>query len=138
MMVTFALALGVGGVAPVFANGSSCDFQAASVSLNFGTLDPSQATLVNAQTNSTAGNCVNVTMAVSADDGQNFSGGTRRLRNAAGDFIPYALSGTNFTRAAPGNNTQVPFTISGSILGSAYANASAGAYSDQVVLTVMP
>lgn len=138
-MAGFALALGIGGMNPVFANGSNCNFQAASVSLSFGTLDPSQAVLVTAQTNSTVGDCVNVTMAVSADGGQNFSGGTRRLRNAAaGDFIPYDLSGTNFTRAAPGNNTQVPFTISGSILGSAYANASAGSYSDQVILTVTP
>jgi len=60
------------------------------------------------------------------------------MKNAAGDLIPYSLAGLPQTLLRPGNNNYVPFTFSGSILGSAYTNASAGSYSDQVIISVTP
>jgi spore coat protein U-like protein len=76
-------------------------------------------------------------MTIAGDNGLNFNG-TRNLKSAAGDLIPYSLAGLPQSRSGPGNDNYVPFTFNGSILWSAYANASAGSYSDTVIISVTP
>ena len=76
-------------------------------------------------------------MTISGDNGLNFNG-SRNLKNATGSLIPYTLVGLPQSRRGPGNGTYVAFTFSGTIAGSAYANASAGAYSDNVIISVTP
>ncbi|MFC5496175.1 spore coat protein U domain-containing protein [Caenimonas terrae] len=133
----------------------NCFFRAVgTLSLSFGVLDPSVGTTVIASltvgtiNSDNVGNCTPLTqnMTLSAGNGLNFSGGTRRLRSGA-NFIPYTVSsnasawtGTGpWTRRKPGNNrwAVIP-TLTATILGSNYQNAAAGAYSDTVVLTVSP
>jgi spore coat protein U-like protein len=110
--------------------------------LAFGSLDPSSGATVNATVAAAtlqadeAGDCRNVTLSISADNGQNFSGGSRRLSNGT-DFIAYTLA-LPVSYAAPGNNRWLTYSFSGSITGTAYQNASAGSYSDTVVLSVSP
>ncbi len=134
---TLLLALG----SPAYAGASNCSFQAASASMAFGNLDPSAA--INVTVNSTGGgwgNCGNAgqTMVMTADSGQNSGicpgGGTCMSNGSA--VIPYSLT---LAPNAPGpKSTYTSFTVSGTILASAYVDAPAGSYSDNVLLTVTP
>lgn len=122
-----------------------CQFQAKGLSMGFGMLDPSSGVDVIAAVSAftldanKAGDCVAaVTMTIVGDNGLHFSG-SRRLKNNTGtDFIPYSLVGLPFSSSGPGNKTFLAFTFNGSILGSAYANASAGSYSDTILVSVTP
>lgn len=126
-----------------FAADKKCNFQATGLSLNFGTLDPSSEAPVNALfaaaglNANTVGDCDAVSMVISGDNGLWFDG-NRRMRNARGDFIPYTLSVPGNAVPGPGNGKYVPFAISGAIAASAYANASAGNYTDTVIISVTP
>ena len=130
-------------LSPAFAADKKCNFQATGLSLSFGTLDPSSGAPVNALfavvgLNANAvGDCDAVSMVMSGDNGLWFDG-NRRMRNARGDFIPYTLSVPSNAVPGPGNNKYLPFVISGVIAGSAYANASAGNYTDTVIISVTP
>jgi hypothetical protein len=130
------------GATSAYANGPNCSFQASGATIAFGNLNPSTAsnvmTAVTVGTSATWGACQNVTMNMTADNGQYFSG-SRRLANAgATDFIPYTLSALPSNVAGPGNNTYVAFTFNATILGSSYTNASAGLYTDNVFIFVNP
>lgn len=131
--------------APVSARDMTCVFQARGLSMSFGALDPSSGSNATAVMSAStlnadkAGDCVKqVMMTIEGDAGQSFSG-SRRLRNASGtDFIPYTLVGVPISSAGPGNNQYSSFKFSGLILWNAYANASAGSYSDTVMISVTP
>ena len=134
----------VGMSFPAFGKDLICGFQAKGLSMSFGALDPSSNLTVTVPVSASApnanraGDCQSVTMTISGDNGLNFSG-SRRLRNAAGtDFIPYDLVGIPLSSAAPGNNAYSGFTFNGTVTGNAYSNASAGSYSDTVVISVTP
>lgn len=134
------LALAAGLLAttlPAYAVGNNCSFKSLGLSLNFGALNPaSGSNVVVPVSGATAvGDCApGQRMTISGDSGQN---GNRNLKNAAGDLISYSLS-LPITMAGPGNSQYVALTFNGSILWSAYANASAGSYSDQVIISVTP
>lgn len=120
-----------------------CEFRARGLSLNFGALNPSSGANVTAMASAAtmnadqAGDCTGMAMTITGDSGQNFLL-TRRLRNAAtGDFIAYTLTLPG-ALTAPGNNRYTAFTLQGSIQGTDYANASAGLYSDSVLITITP
>lgn len=143
MLLGSAVAL-AGTVFPAFSRDLLCGFQAKGLSMSFGALDPSSNLTVTVPVSAstfnanTAGDCQLVTMTISGNDGLNFSG-SRRLKNAAGtDFIPYSLVGLPLNSAAPGNSRYPVFTFNGVVAGNAYANASAGSYSDTVVISVNP
>jgi spore coat protein U-like protein len=96
-----------------------------------------QAATLNADR---VGDCqpANQTLQITADNGLNFSG-SRRLKNvASADFIAYSLTALPLTLPKPGNNAFLTFTFSGTVVGSAYANAPAGVYSDTVLISVNP
>ena len=143
MLLGSAVAL-AGTVFPAFSRDLLCGFQAKGLSMSFGALDPSSNLTVTVPVSAStfnanmAGDCQLVTMTISGNDGLNFSG-SRRLKNAAGtDFIPYSLVGLPLNSAAPGNSRYPVFTFNGVVAGNAYANASAGSYSDTVVISVNP
>ncbi|MDP2257914.1 MAG: spore coat protein U domain-containing protein [Polaromonas sp.] len=130
----------LGATLPAYANGNICLFQSKGLSLSFGVLNPGSGSdvLVPVSGASTVGDCApGQTMTISGDNGLNYNG-TRNLKNATGDLIPYSLAGLPQSRSGPGNDNYVPFTFNGSILWSAYANASAGSYSDTVIISVTP
>lgn len=130
----------LGPTLPAQANGNNCLFQSKGLNLSFGMLNPSSGSnvLVPVSGASTAGDCApGQTMTIAGDNGLNFNG-TRNLKSAAGDLIPYSLAGLPQSRSGPGNDNYVAFTFNGSILWSAYANASAGSYSDTVIISVTP
>jgi spore coat protein U-like protein len=76
-------------------------------------------------------------LTLSADNGLNFSG-SRRMRSATGNFIPYSFSALPTAITGPGNGNYVVFTFNGVVLGTDYANAPAGSYSDTVIISVTP
>lgn len=126
---------------PAQAAGNNCFFRAdGTMILSFGVVDPSSAgPIVRGVTPGAVaevGDCKNFTMRITADLGQNNSGGTRRMRNAAGtSFIPYALT-LPADQPMPGNGTYVPVGITGTITAGDYENARAGDHSDTVIVTV--
>lgn len=133
----------------------NCAFRApGTLTLAFGNLDPSiGTTAVTSLTVGTfqsdqVGDCTPMTqtMTLSAGNGQNFLGGSRRLASG-GDFIPYYIAGSGggwagtgpWTRNKPGNKSwsQIP-VLTATIQGVDYENAAAGNYSDTVILTISP
>ncbi len=133
----------------------TCTFRApGTLTLAFGILDPSVGTTAMASLSvgtfqsDQVGDCTPTTqtMTLSAGNGQNFSGGSRRLVSG-GNFIPYSIAGGGggwagtgpWTRNKPGNNVwrQIP-VLTATIQGVDYQNAAAGSYSDTVILTISP
>jgi len=139
-----AAVLLLGVPAAGWSNGNNCGFQAKGLSMSFGSLDPASgvnvtrsiaAATLNANR---AGDCApGQTMQVSGGNGQNFGGGSRRLSNGS-DFIRYSLALPTAGQNGPGNGSYTAFTFNGTVLGADYENASAGTYSDTVVITVSP
>lgn len=128
---------------PAFAADSTCAFRGGGASLGFGTLDPSVASTVTVPVTLgtlDVGDCnpKTQTLTITADNGQNFGGGSRRMSNGSGGFIAYSLSGLPLTMNRPGNNTYAIFTFSGTVLSAAYENATAGSYSDSIIISVTP
>lgn len=150
-LLSWVLAIATLAVAgPALGKDKLCQFQARGLGMSFGTLNPASGAnataIVSAATMNanSAGDCdKNVTMTIDGDAGQSFSG-SRRLRNASGTaFIPYTLVGLPIQTSGPGNSGPgnggyVTFTFSGLILWSSYADASAGSYSDTVMISVTP
>lgn len=129
--------------APALSADGSCNFRGGGAALAFGWLDPSVANNVTvAVTLGTleVGDCnpKAQTLSITADNGQNFSGGARRMANGAGGYISYSITGLPLTANRPGNNAYATFTFSGTILGTAYQNAAAGTYTDVVIISVTP
>lgn len=132
LLATTAL---LGGTLPAYAKGNDCSFQVKGLSLSFGVLNPGSGANAIAPVSgrSTAGDCApGQTMTIAGDNG------SRNLKNATGDLIPYSLEGLPQSRSGPGNDNYVPFTFSGVIQWSDYANAPAGVYSDTVIISVTP
>lgn len=137
---TVAAGLLLSGAA--LAKNNKCLFQAVgTMTLDFGTIDPSSSAsavaTVTPGTVATIGDCTNGTMAVTADNGSNFSGGRRLADTAKANFIAYTLT-LPASQPRPGNATYVPLLITGTILPADFQNAPAGGYSDSVVITVSP
>lgn len=75
---------------------------------------------------------------ISDDNGLHKSGTTYRMKHSSLDeYIPYSF---NYTASGTGNGPQNPITmdISSQVLEADYLNASAGSYSDTVILTINP
>jgi len=139
------MALALAGVLPLASHAADnvCEFRAkGGLTMPFGTLNPSSGQTVNAVMlagnvqAAQAGDCRNVTLAINADNGQHYGAGSRRMSNGI-DFIPYVLN-LPVSYPSPGNRQYLTFSFTGTIAGTAYQNASAGAYSDTVVLMVTP
>jgi len=150
MVVFIALVLLAAGGAAWAADSNTLTVQASVVgtcmftgtktsTLDFGAIDPSAAGPIPAS-GSTQFWCTKgvTTDAISAGNGGNHDGTSRRMAGPGGDFIPYSLilaapSGTNAGPLSPRT-----LNFSGSIVAADYAVVSAGSYSDTVTLTLTP
>lgn len=116
---------------------ASCSIQGGT--LPFGSLDAVAAPAVG-PTNSVGVTvtCTNgTTYNVTRNDGANSSGGgvLRMKGPGATDFITYTLA---MPAQGSGNGAAQAIAITGSIASGTYAGATAGAYTDTVLLTVGP
>lgn len=117
----------------------TCKFSSTTSTLDFGALDPSSASNATA-TNTTSYWCTKGSVAsTTAGNGNNYSGSSRQLKGpGASDLIPYSLSLTGGTQTGAGKSTPLTLTMNGGINNADYINATAGAYSDTVTLTITP
>lgn len=136
----------------------TCKFEpvGASTTLDFGTLDPSVGTDVNANTTLQFWCTRGATYTITDDNGQNESGTTHRLLHTttAGEYIPYSYCYTDTggpitpcstdttsetgTGGGPPPLNLITLYISGTITGANYVNALAGSYSDTVTMNITP
>jgi len=119
----------------------ACQFTSpASETLSF-PLDATQSTDVNVTVNTsfwcTKGTAVT---AVTTDNGQNFSAGSKRMKSTStGDFIPYSLVLTPAGTTGLGKTSPINLQIAGTVVNANYVNATAAAdYADTVVITITP
>ena len=119
---------------------SVCKFVAAP-DLAFGALNPSLATAASA-TSSIQFYCTKgATYSLSAGNGANYDGTalTRRMKGpGATDYIPYSLSLASTTGTGTGKSTPITVVATGGVANADYINASTGAYTDIVVLSITP
>ncbi len=116
----------------------NCRFNTASATMNFGVLDPANATNATATAALQFWCTKNAAYTITDNRGANRSGAQRRMRDAGSNFInysiaPYAASGTGTGKA-----TAITLNLNGTINNADYVNAAAGAYADVVTFTVNP
>ena len=119
---------------------STCKFTTGSFTMNFGALDPSAAAN-QAQSTGITYKCTKGAAATSFSfDGAAVSPTSVNITNGT-DIIPVALSWTVPASTGTGfgaGSTSISMTVNGSILGTNYANVSAGAYTKNVTVVVAP
>ena len=126
---------------PAYSNGSKCGFDASGTTgLSFGNLDPSVAAPVTASATVMVGDCNSgAPMIVTVDQGLR---GNRTMQRAGGtELISYAVAAPSFVpgnSGAPGNFNFKPATFVATVQATAYQDAVAGDYSDQLIVTVTP
>jgi spore coat protein U-like protein len=121
---------------------SNCRFNTKTATLDFGALDPAVAVDVN----STAsvgfvcrGSAPVAAFLFTDDNGQNPSGpGARRMRHAtAAEFLPYVFAFSPASGTIP-KNAPGTLTISGTVRWTDFRGSTAGAYTDSVVVSILP
>lgn len=76
---------------------------------------------------------------VALDQGQNASMGKRRMALLSKkDYLPYELVSSHASGTGEGEGKMLNVRLTGTVAGSAYAQASVGEYADVVVLTISP
>lgn len=120
---------------------SNCRFRTTSATLAFGVLqtwNPVDVTVTAGLVIRCAGNAAPLaTYFIFDDDGLNEGGpNAHRMRNGAA-LLPYAFSYAPATATIP-RNTNTPITVTGTVYGSDYWNATIGTYTDTVTLTIVP
>lgn len=123
----------------------TCKFTTATSTVNIansgGAIDPSLATNATGQT-TVQFRCTNgTTSAISADNGLNFSAGSRRVRiGATTNYMPYSLALTGAAQAGTGHGAgnEKTLTIDATIVAADHQNAAAGSYADTVLLSLTP
>lgn len=130
-------------VSAVIPPASNCRFRTAAATLPFGLLDPGNP--ANVTVSATIGfRCNggprNVPFIITSDDGRYESGpGSPRMRNTVqtAEFLPYSLAWNPASGTIPRNQDQL-LTITGTVLAASYGSAAVGAYSDTVILSILP
>lgn len=119
----------------------TCKFSLATGAVTFGDLDPATASNVNGTVIQPQFWCTKgAAYTISDDNGLNETGTTHRMvhDSTATEFIPYSFTYTATGTGAGPAATHVTMNIAAQVLGTDYAGALAGAYSDTVTLTITP
>lgn len=121
---------------------SVCKFDTKTSTLDFGPLDPAVAADVNAMASVDyvcRGSAPVAAFLFTDDNGQNPSGpGARRMRHAtAPELLPYGLAFSPASGTVP-KNVHRTLTISGIVRWTDFRGSMAGAYTDSVVVSILP
>jgi Spore Coat Protein U domain len=118
----------------------TCKFTTGTFNMDFGTLDPAAAAN-QSQTTGISYKCTKNTAATSVSfDADATSPASVNISNGT-DNIPLALSWTMPATQGSGfgaGSTAITMNVTGDILGTSYANASAGVYTRNVAVVVAP
>jgi spore coat protein U-like protein len=114
-----------------------CQFSSSASTLGFGNLDPSSTSDATA-TGSVGYWCTKGTIAsTTSDNGLNPDGSNNRRLSNGSEYIPYNLTLSGGTGTGTGKTgSSLSISLSGAIVNSNFINATAGAYTDTVVLTI--
>ena len=117
----------------------NCKIQSAE-DINFGLLDPAQATDAEASGSVSFACTMDVDYTVSANNGAHFDtdASSRRMKGADSNFLPYALAQDSFSGQGQGFSTPVSVTLAASLAGSDYKDLPADDYKDTLVVTINP
>ncbi len=117
----------------------ACEF-VTSAPVAFGALNPATS-----PDPVTAGGSVNfwctkgASYTLTMNDGANASGTQKRMKGpGASDYIPYAVVPASTTGTGAGKSTEVQVLMNGTVAKSAFIDATEGAYSDTVLVTITP
>ena len=123
----------------------TCKFNTAgpttlTVATGAGVIDPSAAGPATGAANVTFRCTTGTTSAITGDNGLSFSGGSRRVKNGVANFMNYTLGLTGAAQVGTGHGAGQDKTVvvNASIIAADYQNATAGAYTDTVTLTITP
>lgn len=141
--IVYAADTSIVSVTAVVLSKNNCKFTSNTATLSFGNLDPANPIDRNANTSiifKCGGKDNNVTFFISDDDGLYETGpNANRMRHTtiATEYLPYSFTLNPTTGTVP-RNTDQTLTISGTVMGNDYQDASVGAYSDTVVISIVP
>lgn len=112
-----------------------CKFSAASTPLSFGSINPSTATDATAAA-SVLYKCTKGT----ASTGVTATGGLSRTMTSGANNLPYtlALSGGTQTGTGFGSGNDLTLAVTGTVAVADFQNATAGSYSENVTLNILP
>jgi spore coat protein U-like protein len=122
---------------------SICKFNSNNSALNFGALDPGNPIDVTANASIgfvCRGSSPVAVFAIAGDAGFYSNGpNANRMRHSSvfTEYLPYSLALDPSSGTVPKNAPQT-LTISGTVQGSDYQNATAGGHSDTVVVSLLP
>ncbi len=120
-----------------------CKFNTASSTINFGNLNAANSTDVTASATITfrcLGSAPVAAYAITQDDGLYETGpSANRMRHATitTEYLPYTLT-FNPASGTVAKNVPQNVTITGTVKASDYRTVAAGAYSDTVVISIVP
>lgn len=118
----------------------TCKFTTATFAMNFGTLDPLNASDQTSKTALTLKCTKNVSASAFSFDGVATSPATIQITNGT-NSIPVTLAWAAPVTAGSGfgpGSTSISMTVTGTILGANYAAAAAGTYTRNVTVVVGP
>ena len=113
---------------------------ALTIATGAGVIDPSAAGPATGTANVTFRCTTGTTSAMTDDNGLNFAAGSRRVKNGVANFMNYGFTLTNAAQLGTGHGAGQDKTVvvNASIIAADYQNATAGAYTDTVTLTITP
>ena len=109
--------------------------------INFGALDPSQASNQQAQGSVEFACTKDVNYTLTGNNGQNFNTttGKRRMIGSGGAlYLPYDLAQATFTGTGAGFSNPMTVSLDASLYGSDYRDSPALSYSDVLSFTLLP
>jgi len=116
----------------------TCKFNSGTKTVSY-TLDPATGGNVSGTVSQPTFWCTKgSTYTITDDNGSNKSGTTYRMKHASlAEYIPYSFTYTD-SGTGQGKSTAITMDIASTVAEAAYINASAGNYSDSVLLTIAP
>jgi spore coat protein U-like protein len=119
----------------------SCKFNS-TPTLDFGNLDPANATNGSGSSTISFWCTKGAAYTVAAGNGNNYNVGaaTRQMKGpGATDLMPYSLTlPAAATGTGAGKSTAITFAVTGGVLNADYINATVGSYTDTVQMSVNP
>lgn len=107
--------------------------------INFGALDPAQATDQTASGSIVFACTSQADYTMTADKGQHFDQATgKRQMNQGTQNLPYALVKDSFTGQAQGFSTPMTLGLNATVFGSDYRDLPALSYNDVLRVTLLP
>jgi len=122
---------------------SQCKFNSNTATLNFGDLDPANPVDKTIDTSinfKCGGSAPTATFSITDDDGLYEIGSNRnRMRHTTvlTEYLPYSLTLSPTSGTVP-KNTDQTLTVTGTVRGVDYQDATMGSYSDTVVVSIEP